>query len=240
VSFATTKQSSPPAPRILATPYGGTSVRLDWTDQSAVAEYRIEAKEDADGQYREVGATGSAQRSFVVGDLQPLSRYTFRLRSCDAGGCSPHSGEVPATTGALNPETELKGILAGDVTRESVAEGLPSAARFSAAGTIHATYLDDRVDVTLDDSGEARFLVLNEMYSPRWRAFSGQDELKVYPTNVVMRGVVVPAGRSHLEFRYQPVLLTAIAVLIVCGGLGALALGWLFFRRLDRGAEATR
>jgi hypothetical protein len=60
--------------------------------------------------------------------------------------------------------------------------------------------------VNFKPANGARFLVLNELYFPGWRAFAGSRELDVYPTNIVMRGVVVPKNISQIHFKYQSVV----------------------------------
>ncbi len=44
-----------------------------------------------------------------------------------------------------------------------------------------------------------RFLVLNELYHPAWRAWVDGREGTIYPTNVVMQGLVMPAGAAAVE-----------------------------------------
>jgi len=55
---------------------------------------------------------------------------------------------------------------------------------------------------------EPRFLVLNELYHPRWRAYAAGREIPVHAVNVVMRGVAVPSDVSEIEFRFVPLLWT--------------------------------
>jgi hypothetical protein len=47
-------------------------------------------------------------------------------------------------------------------------------------------------------------LVLSDAYYPGWKAFVAGKESKVYRTNSVIRGVLVPQGRHRIEFRYDP------------------------------------
>jgi hypothetical protein len=54
----------------------------------------------------------------------------------------------------------------------------------------------------VDPSPNARFLVLNEMYHPRWRAFAGGRELEIEPTNLAMRGMLVPPGVTDVQLRF--------------------------------------
>jgi len=49
------------------------------------------------------------------------------------------------------------------------------------------------------------FLVLGDVWYPGWKAFVDGKETKIYRTNYVMRGVVLPEGRHKVEFSYDPI-----------------------------------
>jgi hypothetical protein len=61
------------------------------------------------------------------------------------------------------------------------------------------------VEVSLDEPG---FLVLSEIWYPDWHAYDvadvGRTELRVYKTNVAMRGVFLKAGKHRVDFIYEP------------------------------------
>jgi hypothetical protein len=82
----------------------------------------------------------------------------------------------------------------------------PVAGVFDDSGDIAVTEGADRLDVTFPPSAQQRFLVLNELYNKGWTASTGDQELAVYPTNLVMRGVLVPAGASQVTFVYHSFL----------------------------------
>lgn len=49
------------------------------------------------------------------------------------------------------------------------------------------------------------FLVLSEVYYPAgWKAFIDGKATEIYPTNHILRGIVIPAGKHSLELRFQP------------------------------------
>jgi hypothetical protein len=73
------------------------------------------------------------------------------------------------------------------------------------------------------------FLVLGDVYYPGWRATIDGRPAKVYPTDYVLRGVVVPPGDHVVEFRYRPT--TFYLGLGVSGLSAALLLGLLLVRR---------
>jgi len=118
-----------------------------------------------------------------------------------------------------------------DLTKHSVAEGLPAERQFIADGTISPVFDGDRILVKVNVSSEARFLVLNELYHPSWRAWVNGKPTEIYPTNVVMRGIVVPPGATTIELRYEPFLVSWYGLAIFAGGLLLAGCAWLGFRR---------
>jgi uncharacterized membrane protein YfhO len=52
-------------------------------------------------------------------------------------------------------------------------------------------------------------LVLAEPWYPGWRATIGGRPAEVFPVNGWMRGLVVPAGQSDVEFTFHSRLLAA-------------------------------
>lgn len=89
-------------------------------------------------------------------------------------------------------------------------------------------------------------LVLSEAYYPGWRAWRhtgrGLEELPVYRTNRIVRGVWLPAGRHEVWWRYEPAsfrrgaVISLTAWLLVAGAAGALRLGRRRAARLSRPA----
>ena len=81
-------------------------------------------------------------------------------------------------------------------------------------------------------------LVLSDAYYPGWRATVDGEAAPIYPTNVLFRGVPIPAGEHTVVFTYAPSgwllgwgLAAAGAVLL--GGLGVLSV-WGFRRGRSR------
>jgi hypothetical protein len=132
------------------------------------------------------------------------------------------AADLAGAVRALFPEGAVSA--APDVTATSVVEGLASASSFSTAGSIRARYRRGTVEINVTPGTTPRFLVLNELFHPRWRAFSAGDELTVYPTNAVMRGVIVPPGVDNLRFEFIPAYRTTTA--LPAAGLGLILLAF--------------
>ncbi|HUI17251.1 MAG TPA: hypothetical protein VL244_06265, partial [Alphaproteobacteria bacterium] len=92
-----------------------------------------------------------------------------------------------------------------DVARLSYAEGSVGG-RYSTVGEaeLKGAFRDQYASVSFPPAAEARFLVVNERYDPYWRAYVDGKRAAIYPTNVAMRGVVVPAGSREVTMVYRP------------------------------------
>lgn len=71
----------------------------------------------------------------------------------------------------------------------------------------------------------AGLLVLADAYYPGWRVFVDGKESKLYPTNYVMRSVLIPAGTHSVEFRYDPLSFKIGASITLVTLMGVV--GWL-------------
>ncbi len=110
---------------------------------------------------------------------------------------------------------------------------------FDAAGEIIWTFSGDTVVLNFPPSPHRRFLVVNEAYHRRWKAYATGKSLEVYPTNVVMRGVLVPARTARITMRFHSVIedtFKYLSIVIPLIGISALILrrhlGQLFDRVL--------
>jgi hypothetical protein len=95
---------------------------------------------------------------------------------------------------------------------------------FDASGPLTWRFESDRVDLRFAVSHRQRFLVVNEAYDPQWHAWSGSRELQILPTNMAMRGMVVPEGITHVTMHYRAayigtfayVVALAVPLLVAC------------------------
>jgi hypothetical protein len=99
-------------------------------------------------------------------------------------------------------------VAAGDFApaHTVVVEGLEPFQNHAAAGdraTI-LSYAAERV-VIESNSAEPALLVLSDGDDPGWQATVDGEPSPIYRTNVLLRGVEVPAGEHIVEFVYRPV-----------------------------------
>jgi hypothetical protein len=77
---------------------------------------------------------------------------------------------------------------------------LPAAVRGSAT-IAREIPTDVAIDLDMQTPG---LVVLADLWDPGWRAFLDGRPVSILRANHAVRGVVAPAGRSTLEFRYEP------------------------------------
>ena len=90
------------------------------------------------------------------------------------------------------------------------------------------SYTPERIVIRVSSERPA-FLVLKDAYFPGWRATVNGEAVDVVPTNVLFRGVPVPAGESEVVFSYMPTAWLTGLGLSLAGGLMWLVLASLTF-----------
>jgi hypothetical protein len=141
--------------------------------------------------------------------------------------------------GDLDAAAAVLGEPTFDPVAEAVVEGRASSPLGVPDPTDRArvtSYADERIELSVA-TAEPALLVVSDMVYPGWRATIDGVEHPILPTNLVMRGVVVPAGDHRVTFVYRPVrfavgLAAAGLCLVGCGVALAVA-GWRH-RRGDR------
>ena len=75
------------------------------------------------------------------------------------------------------------------------------------------------------DTSQSKFMCLSIPYSKGWKAYIDGKEVKIYKTNIMFSGVLIPAGKHNIKLRYftpglrYGILLSSIAwiaLLIYC------------------------
>ena len=90
-------------------------------------------------------------------------------------------------------------------------------------------YETSNYSVSATTQGRA-LLVMSETYYPGWQATVNGKAAKIYRVDGDLRGVIVPAGVSDVDFRYRPRSVLIGGTLTVLAFLGSL-LFWVFDRR---------
>jgi hypothetical protein len=80
-------------------------------------------------------------------------------------------------------------------------QSLPAGGPVRAASIVE--YKSQRVRIEAESAARA-LLVLNDSNFPGWRAYVNGEPAPILSANYLFRGVVVPAGKSMVEFRYEP------------------------------------
>jgi uncharacterized membrane protein YfhO len=84
------------------------------------------------------------------------------------------------------------------------------------AEAIVVRYDPHRIEVKTRSTQE-KFLVLSEVYYPRWLARIDGMDTRVYRTNYTLRGIIVPPGEHKIEFVYSP---KSFNIGAICSGIG--------------------
>ena len=99
---------------------------------------------------------------------------------------------------------------------------------------LKASFRDQYATIEFPPAATPRFLVVNERFDPYWRAYIGGKAARIYPTNVVMRGVVVPPGAREVTMIYRPYDTSGRAWAFYLAGLALFGLGCWGVGRIDR------
>ncbi|MDP3685813.1 MAG: YfhO family protein [bacterium] len=147
--------------------------------------------------------------------------------------------EVPDTDAAL------QALIRGEVGSDEVVVARPpisSDVVEDPLGSVRSTFgADDRGArmtvqtrtprriVVETDSTRPRLLVLRDVLAPGWRAYLDGARTPIYLTDVIFRGVVVPAGTHQVTFSYHPRAFVQGAV-VSASAWGLLVLAAWFLR----------
>lgn len=90
-----------------------------------------------------------------------------------------------------------------DPTVEAVAIGYNLVTSLTRGTVVSILHQDNIVKIDTQSTGEG-FLVLADAYDPGWNVYINKKKEKIYQVNGDLRGVLVPAGRNEIIFKYQP------------------------------------
>lgn len=161
--------------------------------------------------YERRGGNGRAQLVESVRRVSSLDEAVTELRNMAVDGAA-QAAVVEASAEAVAEW----GLV--DMDGSPAAEGAVSI----------ISYAPERIVIRVSSERPA-FLVLKDAYFPGWRATVNGEAVDVVPTNVLFRGVPVPAGESEVVFSYMPTAWLTSLGLSLAGGLLWLVLASLTF-----------
>jgi hypothetical protein len=117
-----------------------------------------------------------------------------------------------------------------DPVKTSMVETLESLPELEQTSGTTATFAGDKITIRVAPTTKPRIVVLNELFHPEWHAYTGKRETSIFPANIVMRGVLVPADAAEVVLRFEP--FGRPGHIIVSAGLAlVLALFWSAIQR---------
>lgn len=143
----------------------------------------------------------------------------------------PQKVEVVASMAAARkaffPTDDSKADPALDPELTSLIEADAPLPALDQTGTVEAIFGMDKITLRTAASAQARIVVLNELFHPDWHAYANDRETTIYPINILMRGVLVPAGATEVILRFKPWGRPAnlLAAGVVALGLALLVIG---------------
>jgi hypothetical protein len=91
------------------------------------------------------------------------------------------------------------------VLLERAPEGFTSGVKSGVRGTAQFLRYANTEVLVQAEASEGGILVLNDVWSPWWRASVNGKQVDILKANVIFRAVVVPPGRHLVRFSYHPV-----------------------------------
>ena len=173
----------PQAPTgLTATPVPLNTVDLSWTDMSGNETlFRIERKEGVAGPYVEIATPPANTTTYTDPGLGFATTYYYRVKACNAGGCSVPSTEADATTwdDLPNAPTGVVPTVTGSTTVELAwtdasdnETGFKVERDEAGAGTFPFSTILPANSTSYSDTG----LTPNTLYSYRVTAFNGSGQ----------------------------------------------------------------
>ncbi|MBU3740952.1 MAG: hypothetical protein FGM24_01575 [Candidatus Kapabacteria bacterium] len=107
------------------------------------------------------------------------------------------------------------------------------------AATVQRTEVGNQRTTFSVRSASAGFVVFSEVYYPEWHAYVDGNEVPMYKTNFLLRGVHVPAGTHTVEFKFispefeqgRMISMAANGIILLIGALGM----FVSYRNRQRG-----
>jgi uncharacterized membrane protein YfhO len=129
--------------------------------------------------------TGPTQRLFLVNCIIPSSSFEEAIKNIIDEKFDPLKNAVVE----IKNNESIINALKNNKSNNSIAKIL--------------IYSNNYIKIHVD-AKEPTFLVLADSYYPGWKAFIDRKETKIYPTNILFRGIFVNKGIHVIEFKYIP------------------------------------
>jgi hypothetical protein len=178
--------------------------------------------------------------------LEPGPLLPERVLAYENPGARPLVSLVHCVRPLSGPEAVLERLAYLDPLREALVEtgGVPVSSELlacddtdlpSSGATLR--WHDARLWQARVETNRDALLVFSESHYPGWEATVDEISAPILPTNLILRGVPVPAGKHIVELRYQPDWLPRALTALL---LAALGLVGTWFAAGTRGRRAER
>jgi hypothetical protein len=205
-------------------------VELSWWAQIRDGDVEIQLRRFGEVEFATVGRFSPLRQTHhVLSGLKPGSRYEFRVRKLDARGgiqfvsepivASPSDEHVSLPEKRQSYDQLVRKAFPFDPMKTAIVEGIDAPHSYAARGAVRASYAGDRARFDFDAASEPRFLIVNELFHPRWHAYIDGSERRIEVVNRVMRGIEIPSGVRTLELRFEPFSASRAAIAFVLLGL---------------------
>jgi hypothetical protein len=92
-------------------------------------------------------------------------------------------------------------------------------------------YNNDYILLNVKTNSE-EFLVFSDCYYPGWKAYIDGSETKIYKTNGIIKGIIIPEGEHKVVFNFKPTNWLALSIISISGFLlTLLAIILLIYKR---------
>ena len=88
------------------------------------------------------------------------------------------------------------------------------------------SYRPNSIEVSVRASRGA-LLVMSETYYPGWKAWVDDQPARIYPTDIALRGVLIPPGVHRVRMEFRPVILPISLGITVLTAIGLAVLAFL-------------
>lgn len=191
---------------------------------------RIEVRRGIDDIFTQIADIPASKGFAKIKMPEPMDINAVRIQSRMNDAVSPHSKPYLLGSSADYYSPLIKKFFISDPKNTALVEGSIEPGLYFSGGPLHASYRGDIAQIYFDPSDQKRFLVINEMFHPRWTAKVDGVDTRLYPTNYVMTGIPIPADAKSVELEFHPILKSFGAK--VCFTLGLLMIFALFFKEV--------